>query len=178
MNRKTTKQEPKEKPYNFNDGGKYSLYFLAYDGEAQEEPFKFDSLAEAWDHIEKIGSKWIFCPLPFICSGGIIEGPPRGLSILLGEKLETAKKLISQVSKKVKEAEAEPDPELLGWEIKKILFPEEPGEDYPELYKIAQDIAREAGDQINQRAQGVKSDCKYKAQFILEKVVKILEEAV
>lgn len=53
-----------------------------------------------------------------------------------------------------------------------------PYEEYPELYRIASDIARETGETINQRASMVSSECKYKAQFILEEVIKMLERAV
>lgn len=53
-----------------------------------------------------------------------------------------------------------------------------PYEEYPELYKIASDIARETGETINQRASRSSSECKYKTQFILEEVIKMLERAV
>jgi hypothetical protein len=51
-------------------------------------------------------------------------------------------------------------------------------ERYPELYAIAQKIAVEVGDKINKEATKITSKMPYKAQFILEELIKILEKAV
>ena len=48
-------------------------------------------------------------------------------------------------------------------------------ERWPELYKEAQRIADSACVQINITARVIKSDAPYKAQGILEMVIKILE---
>jgi hypothetical protein len=49
---------------------------------------------------------------------------------------------------------------------------------YPELDKIAKDIAKKTGDLINKSVRNVKSEMPYKAQYVLEEVVKILKEAI
>lgn len=51
-------------------------------------------------------------------------------------------------------------------------------EQYPELYQISLDIANKTCCQINERAETVHSEMPYKAQFILEELIKILEERV
>lgn len=51
-------------------------------------------------------------------------------------------------------------------------------ETYPELEKIAQEIAEETAKQINKKALNVQSKMPYKAKYVLEEVIKILQEAV
>ncbi len=51
-------------------------------------------------------------------------------------------------------------------------------ERYPELYRISRNIARTTCREINEQARLVKSDAKYKAQGILEEVIKMLKESV
>lgn len=49
---------------------------------------------------------------------------------------------------------------------------------YPELDKIAKDIAKKTGDMINASVRNVKSEMPYKAQYVLEEVVNILKDAI
>lgn len=52
------------------------------------------------------------------------------------------------------------------------------GTKYPELDKLAREIAIDVGDEINKQAPKVKSKMPYKEQYILEKIIEILQEAV
>lgn len=49
---------------------------------------------------------------------------------------------------------------------------------YPELDKIAKDLAYDIGQDINKRIKNVKSDMPYKAQYVLEELIKHLQDAV
>jgi hypothetical protein len=49
---------------------------------------------------------------------------------------------------------------------------------YPELYRLAEEIAREVFREINERVPGVKSEMRYKTGFVLEKCIEILQQAV
>lgn len=51
---------------------------------------------------------------------------------------------------------------------------------YPELYQEAQAIAREAVEKINSRAPGISSELRYeyRAGFVLETLIQILERSV
>jgi hypothetical protein len=49
---------------------------------------------------------------------------------------------------------------------------------YPELDSIALDIANTACRKINATVQTVESEMTYKAQYVLEEVIKILESRV
>ena len=51
-------------------------------------------------------------------------------------------------------------------------------EKYPELRKIADKIADETAEKINKEVKDVKSKMPYKAQWVLEEVVKDLEERI
>lgn len=52
------------------------------------------------------------------------------------------------------------------------------GTKYPELDKVATKLARDLGDEINRQAPKVKSEMPYREQYILEKIIEILKEAV
>lgn len=51
-------------------------------------------------------------------------------------------------------------------------------EKYPEFKKAVNKIANDACKAINKEAKNITSEMPYKAQFILEEVIKILEERV
>lgn len=49
---------------------------------------------------------------------------------------------------------------------------------YPELEKVAMKIANETAKMINKETEHVKSEMPYKAQYVLEEVVKILQDRI
>ena len=49
---------------------------------------------------------------------------------------------------------------------------------YPELYSISEEVAQMVATEINQRVQSVESEMPYKAQYVLEELIRILEAAV
>jgi hypothetical protein len=49
---------------------------------------------------------------------------------------------------------------------------------YPELYSISEKIAQQVLEEISQRVPPVESKMPYKAQWVLEETIKILEAAV
>jgi hypothetical protein len=49
---------------------------------------------------------------------------------------------------------------------------------YPELDEIATEIARKVLSQCNTKTRDVKSEMPYKAQYVLESIIEILEERV
>jgi len=49
---------------------------------------------------------------------------------------------------------------------------------YPELQKIAKDIAKQTGALINNKVKNIESEMPYKAQYVLEELIKILQAAV
>lgn len=51
-------------------------------------------------------------------------------------------------------------------------------EQYPELDKLAEEISGIVGREINRRVRNVTSKMPYKAQYVLEEVIRHLEEQV
>lgn len=49
---------------------------------------------------------------------------------------------------------------------------------YPELTKVANELATQVLQAINKQAPEIESEMPYKAQFILEEVIKILKSHV
>lgn len=49
---------------------------------------------------------------------------------------------------------------------------------YPELDKIAKEMAKSVAIDINKKTSGVVSDMPYKAQYVLEKLIRLLQEKV
>jgi hypothetical protein len=49
---------------------------------------------------------------------------------------------------------------------------------YPELEKLAMKLARDLGYEINRKTENLKSDMPYKAQYVLERIIDILQDAV
>jgi hypothetical protein len=49
---------------------------------------------------------------------------------------------------------------------------------YPKLYKIALKIADDTCREINKQTAAVESEMPYKAQWVLEEAIKILQERV
>lgn len=58
-------------------------------------------------------------------------------------------------------------------QIQKTLFGH-----YPELDRIAKELARSVAIDINNKTHGVVSDMPYKAQYVLEKLIRLLQEKV
>lgn len=52
------------------------------------------------------------------------------------------------------------------------------GDKYPELDAIASEVAQLVGGEINSRVQMVESEMPYRAQYVLEELIKMLEQAV
>jgi len=50
--------------------------------------------------------------------------------------------------------------------------------EYPELDKIAKMMANKTSEEIAKRIRNVKSEMPYKRQYVLEKVIQILEKSV
>lgn len=49
---------------------------------------------------------------------------------------------------------------------------------YPELYSVAREVVRETCDRVNRDVIGVTSKMPYKAQFVLEEVIRLLKASV
>jgi hypothetical protein len=69
----------------------YHLKCLATDGEMVTEGRDFDSVSQAWERANEMGSRWIFYPVRVVTTeGGFIRGVPEGCPIdWMGRNIKT-----------------------------------------------------------------------------------------
>lgn len=51
---------------------------------------------DVWECINDMGSRWIFYPLPFVATDKTIVDAVEGLEFLIGKRITTAKKYLSE----------------------------------------------------------------------------------
>lgn len=78
---------------------KFKLVCLAFDGDMMVERPTFDSIEEASDYSNDMGSKWIFYPFHFVVTESlktVKEGPPL-LYFLKEKRLSTVRRIFKKV---------------------------------------------------------------------------------
>lgn len=70
---------------------KYRLICMAFDGEYVTERPVFDTISEAWDYSNDLGSKWFFYPFHFVTNetGTTIKDTGYFLEHLIGRRTKT-----------------------------------------------------------------------------------------
>ena len=74
--------------------------------------------------------------------------------------------------------------QIIQEEVSRIVLNEDSGDSeefvrkYPELDDIAKKVAHLVTNEIKTRVQNVESEMTYKAQYVLEELIKILEQRV
>ena len=79
---------------------KYKLILMSFDGEYQTERPLFDTVDEAWEYENDLGSKWFFYPFPFVVteSGLTIAESCDGFKFLNGKRVKTVERLFKEIS--------------------------------------------------------------------------------
>jgi hypothetical protein len=79
---------------------KCKLICMGFDGDHVTEG-EFNSVNEAWERSEDMGSRWFFYPFHFVLTeaGTTIKDSPVGLNWLTGKRLSTVKKIFSELAK-------------------------------------------------------------------------------
>jgi hypothetical protein len=77
---------------------KFYLICMSFDGSYQKEPYFFESIEEAWEYANNLGSKWYFYPFYFVGSGKSIADAPDMLTGLIGKRISTIKKIFKKTS--------------------------------------------------------------------------------
>jgi hypothetical protein len=62
--------------------------------------------------------------------------------------------------------------------IKEFSLNENKSSKYPELDEIAEQVGKIVETEINKRVETVKSEMTYKAQYVLEVLIRLLEKSV
>jgi hypothetical protein len=85
-----------------NMAGKKSLICMAFDGDYVTEGLaKFDTISDAWQHANDMGSKWFFYPFCFVTgeSNAFVIDAPIGLGHLAGRSVKYVVKHFEYISK-------------------------------------------------------------------------------
>jgi hypothetical protein len=93
---------------------KCKLICMSFDGEYVTELPRnvdsFESVQEAWEWADDMGSRWFFYPFSFVVteSGETIKDTPNGLEFLRGKQVDTIVKLFETVCKLPQTQNADP----------------------------------------------------------------------
>jgi len=91
----------------------YQLICMSFDGEYVIERPKFESIEDAWDYSNNLGSKWFFFPFHFVIKGKTIKDTPDQLRYFNNKRIKTIAKKFNKLSKK---------PELIGADVDDFTF--------------------------------------------------------
>ena len=72
---------------------------MSFDGEYKRENPEFETIENAWNYADDLGSKWFFYPFLFVVSGNRIIDTPDLLSGLKRKQIKTIQKIFNQLSK-------------------------------------------------------------------------------
>jgi hypothetical protein len=71
---------------------------MSFDGETKKEG-SFESIDDAWEHANNMGSKWYFYPFSFVSKGKTVVSTPDPLmAIYENRRISTIKKEFKRVS--------------------------------------------------------------------------------
>ena len=76
------------------------LICMSFDGEYVTENPVFESIEQAWDHSNDLGSKWYFYPFHWVVteSGKTIKDTPDLLKIFKGKRVKTVEMVFKDAS--------------------------------------------------------------------------------
>ena len=76
----------------------YQLICMSFDGDYVTERPEFESIEDAWEYSNDLGSKWYFYPFHFVIKDVTIKDTPIHLDILLTNESQLLKKLFKRLS--------------------------------------------------------------------------------
>lgn len=89
----------------------YNLICMTFDGDYVTEKTGFDTVSDAWEHADDMGSRWYFYPFHFVTTGsGItIADTPYGLEWMKNKRLATITEIFEVLSKEEEMLNADVD---------------------------------------------------------------------
>ena len=93
----------------------YKLICMSFDGDYQTERAEFETVRQAWNHSEDMGSRWYFYPFHFVvrASGKTVAGAPYMMEYMKGMRVATVAKIFGKTSKR---------PEMQGVDVDAFAF--------------------------------------------------------
>lgn len=77
---------------------KYKLICMSFDGEYQTERPEFDTVEDAWDYSNNLGSKWYFYPFNFVILNKTIIDTPDNLNRFKNKRIKTTARVFKKLS--------------------------------------------------------------------------------
>ena len=79
---------------------KYNVICMSFDGEYQRERFDADSVDDAWNYADDLGSKWYFYPFYFVTTESCktVKGAVYPLTCFVGKRVNTVSKIFEKLS--------------------------------------------------------------------------------
>lgn len=79
---------------------KYQIICMGFDGEYKREHPTFETIEDASESGNDLGSKWFFYPFQFVVSGETIRDAGYGLTHLEGKRISTVAKIFKKHSER------------------------------------------------------------------------------
>lgn len=76
----------------------YQVICMSFDGEYQTERPEFESIDDAWEYSNDLGSKWYFYPFHFVIKNATIKDTPVHLEYFKDKRIITVKRLFKRLS--------------------------------------------------------------------------------
>ena len=78
----------------------YKLICMSFDGDYVTERDNFDTVQDAWDHSNDMGSRWFFYPFHFVVKNLTIKDSPDLLEGLTGKRVKTVQRIFNSLSQR------------------------------------------------------------------------------
>jgi hypothetical protein len=78
----------------------YQLLCMSFDGDYITETLKFESIKNAWEYSNDLGSKWYFYPFHFVIKNLTIKDTPDQLEYFKNKRIITVCRMFHLISKK------------------------------------------------------------------------------
>lgn len=78
----------------------YQLICMAFDGDYVTERPEFESIEDAWEYSNNLGSKWWFFPFHFVIKNLTIKDSPYLLDYFNNKRIKTTSRIFKSFSKK------------------------------------------------------------------------------
>jgi len=78
---------------------KNQVICMSFDGEFKRERPEFESIEDAWEYANDLGSKWYFYPFYFVVRGQTIRAAGYGLEVMENRRIKTVAGIFNAASK-------------------------------------------------------------------------------
>lgn len=77
---------------------RFNLICVSFNGEYVKEREGFETIKQAWEHSNEMGSRWFFFPFHFVTTEQTIKDAPPPLEWTVGKRIKTILKRFKETS--------------------------------------------------------------------------------